>query len=186
MVDRISPIRNKSGFTLIELMAVVAVLSVTALIAVPSMQQAIHSNQLRTEISRILAAIKLARSEAISRNTTVSMCPSSFVSTGTAACSRNYADGWIVFTNRDRDRVVDRDSDEIIRVFEGLPGGYSLTNKAGTTAAFEVISYRPDGSSRRNRTLMLCSPYGSTIRSWSIVMNVVGRPRVARGWGECL
>jgi type IV fimbrial biogenesis protein FimT len=173
------------GFTLIELMLVVAVLAITLTVAVPSMQRTIHSSQLRTETSRLLSAINLARSEAIANNTIVSLCPSSYVSDGLATCSRNYADGWLVFTNSNRDRDVDEGVDKIVKVFEGLPRGYSLTNKAGSEDAFELISYRPDGSSRRNMTLLLCSPPSWSIPSWSIVMNIVGRPRVARAWGQC-
>jgi len=184
-VEVFYPRKSEDGFTLIELMAVIAVLAIILMVAVPSMRGLIHRNQLRTETSRLLSAINLTRSEAISRNTVVSLCPSAFSSDGVAVCSRSYSDGWIVFTNADRDRVVDKDVDEILRVFKGLPAGYSLTNKAGTRDAFEVISYRPDGSSRRNRTLMICPPSGSKIPSWSVVMNIVGRPRVARGWGDC-
>lgn len=176
---------DSTGFTLIELMVVVAALSLTAMVVVPSMQRLIHSNQLRTESSRLLSALNFARSEAISRNATVSMCPSTFFSGGKAICSDNYADGWIVFSNRNKDRVVNDGSDEIIRVFEGLPAGYTLTNKAGTRNVFELISYLSDGSSRKNRTLMLCTPLGSAIASWSVVMNIVGRPRLAQDWGEC-
>lgn len=175
-----------TGFTLIELMMVVAVLAVTLSIAIPGMQRTISNTRLRTESSRLLSALTLARSEAIGRNDLVSVCPSSFGADGIARCSRNYADGWIVFSNRNKDRVVDKDSDEIIRVFSGLPSGYSLTNKAGTIDAHELISYYPDGSSRKNRTLMICPMNGQSVPSWSVVLNMVGRPRIARGWGECL
>ena len=140
--------KSTSGFTLIELMAVTAVLAITLSIAIPSMQRTISNTRLRTEASRLLTALALARSEAIGRNDLVSLCPSSYVSDGIARCSENYADGWIVFSNRDRDRVVDEGSDEIIRVYSGLPSGYSLTNKAGIINARELISYYPDGSSR--------------------------------------
>jgi len=184
-VEVFFPKKSSDGFTLIELMVVIAVLAITVMVAVPSMRGLIHRNQLRTETSRLLSAINLTRSEAISRNAVVSLCPSAFSTDGIAVCSRSYSDGWIVFTNADRDRVVDKDVDEILRVFKGLPTGYSLTNKAGTRDAFEVISYRPDGSSRRNRTLMICPPFDAKIPSWSLVMNIVGRPRVARGWGDC-
>ncbi len=178
--------KTTTGFTLIELMVVVAVLAITLSIAVPGMQRTVSNTRLRAEASRLLSALNLARSEAIARNDLVSVCPSSFGSDGIARCSRSYADGWIVFNNRDKDRVVDKDSEEIIRVFSGLPSGYSLTNKAGTIDAYEVISYYPDGSSRKNRTLMICPAAGRSVPSWSVVMNLVGRPRMAKGWGACL
>ena len=178
--------KTTSGFTLIELMVVVAVLAIMLSIAVPGMQRTVSNTRLRAEASRLLSALNLARSEAIARNGLVSVCPSSFGSDGIARCSKSYADGWIVFSNRDKDRVVDAGSDEIIRVFSGLPLGYSLTNKAGTIDAFELISYYPDGSSRKNRTLMICPAGGNSTTSWSVVMNLVGRPRIAKGWGACL
>ena len=173
------------GFTVIELMLVVAVLAITLTVAVPSMQRTIHGSQLRSQTNRLMSAINLARSEAIANNTIVSLCPSSYASDGAATCSRTYVDGWLVFTNADRDRDVDEGVDKIVKAFDGLPPGYSLSNKAGSQNAFELISYRPDGSSRRNMTLLLCSPQSWSIPSWSIVMNIVGRPRVARAWGQC-
>lgn len=177
--------KKTTGFTLIELMTVGAVLAITLSIAVPGMQRTISNTRLRAEASRLLSALALARSEAIGRNGLVSVCPSAFGSDGIARCSKSYADGWIVFSNRDKDRVVDKGSDEIIRVFSGLPSGYSLTNKAGTIDAHELISYYPDGSSRKNRTLMICPTTGQHVPSWSVVMNMVGRARIAKGWGEC-
>ncbi len=177
--------KTSRGFSLIELMAVVSVLAILVATAAPAMRKTLADTRLRTEASRLMMAINLARSEAIGRNIPVSMCPSTYGSNGVARCSRSYGDGWIVFTNLDRDRVVDAGSDEIVKVFEGLPVGYTLTNKSGNRSAFEVISYYPDGSSRRNRTLMICPPGDSKMQSWSVVMNRVGRPRIAKGWGEC-
>ena len=183
---KISSQKTNAGFTLIELMTVVAVLAITLSIAVPSMQRTVSNTRLRAEASRLFSSLSLARSEAIGRNALVSVCPSTFGTDGIAECSNNYADGWIVFSNRDKDRVVDEGSDQIIRVFSGLPSGYSLTNKAGTIDAQELISYYPDGSSRKNRTLMICPASGQNATPWSVVMNMVGRPRIAKGWGECL
>ena len=137
------------GFTLVELMLVSAILAVTTLVAIPSMQRMIHANKIATQASRLMTAINLTRSEAVARNTTVSMCPSEMSSTGNAVCSGVYSDGWIIFSNPDKDRVVDAGTDEVIRIFRAMPQGYSLTNKAGNRAASELVSYLPDGSSRR-------------------------------------
>ncbi|MFT6051790.1 MAG: type IV fimbrial biogenesis protein FimT [Halioglobus sp.] len=173
------------AFTLIELMVVIAIVALTLTSTTPAMLELIHNNALRSEAARLLSAINLMRSEAISRNSTVSMCPSSFVYDAVPVCSRNYSDGWIIYTNGDKDREVDVDTETVLKAFEGLPAGYSLSNKAGTRNAFELISYLQDGSSRRNRTLLLCAPSPTRSPSWSIVMNRVGRPRLARGWGQC-
>jgi hypothetical protein len=89
-----------------------------------------------------------------------------------------------MYSNRNRDRVVDSD-DELIKVFNGLAPGYSLTNRAATRDENQLITYYPDGTAHRNRTLMICSKQYPDLSSWSVIMNIVGRPRIARDWGEC-
>ena len=184
-MDRMSLRDFPVGFTLMELLVVLVVLALLLALGVPSMQQLLHKNRLRAEAGRLLAAINLTRSEAVLRNAPVSICPSSMSSSGEPLCGGVYADGWIVFSNADRDRVVDAGSDQVLRVFEGLPRGYSLTNRSGTRHLADLISYLPDGSSRKNRTLLICSPPGVAVAPLSIVINIIGRPRLPRDWGQC-
>lgn len=178
-------IDRSHGFTLVELLAVMAVLAITLSVATPSMRYLLHKSELRAQLSRLLTSINLVRSEAVTRNVPVSMCPSLSPGAALPVCSGSYQDGWIVYSNPNRDSVVDPATDEIVAVFEGMPDGYSLTNRAASKAAKERITYFSDGSSRRPRTLMICPPAGSAIRSRSVVMNRMGRPRQAVGWGRC-
>jgi type IV fimbrial biogenesis protein FimT len=184
-VDRNSSRYPIGGFTLIELLIVLVVLATILSIGTPMMQRQLHSNRLHAETSRFLGAINLARSEAVMRNLPVSICPSPMAQTGNPECAGTYADGWIVFSNRDRDKVVDAGADEVLQAFEGLPHGFQLTNRSGTRAAFELINYLPDGSSHNTRTLMFCPPRQSVVQSLSIVLNIVGRARLVAGWGQC-
>jgi type IV fimbrial biogenesis protein FimT len=188
-MDRKSPCKPVGGFTLIELMMVLVVLAITLSVAIPMFVQLLHTNQLRQEAHRLLETINLARSEAVKRNVPVSICPSDMAVTGEAVCTGTYAGGWIVFSNADKDKVVDAPADQVLQVFGGLPRGYQLTNRSGTRAAFELINYLPDGSSHSNRTLLVCPPphatTNATTMSLSIVINIVGRARLAREWGEC-
>ena len=185
-MDRTSQHRPASaGVTLLELMVVLVILAVTLSLVTPAMRNTLRANEVHTEAARLLAAINLTRSEAISRNTPVSMCPSAMAYTGVADCAGVYTDGWIVFSNPDRDEVVDAGVDVVIAVFDAIAPRLSLTNKSGSKPVAELISYLPDGSSRKNRTLLLCPPAGVKVPSSSVVMNIVGRPRLAANWGEC-
>ena len=184
-MDRMSCEFNARGLTLIELMITLVILGVTVTVATPAMQQLIHGSRLRTETSRLLDAVNLARSEAVNRNVPVSLCPSSMAVSGVATCAGQYADGWIIFTNRDRDTRVDADSDEVIRAFAPIPEGYRLTNRAGTRAVKELITYLPDGSSRRNISFSVCPPANYRVEPWTVVLNTVGRARAARGAAPC-
>ena len=184
-MDRMSRKFTHRGLTLIELMITLVILSVTVTLATPAMRQLLDGSRLRTETSRLLDAINLARSEAVFRNTPVSLCPSAMATSGMPDCAGDLAGGWIVFTNRNRDAVVDAGSDEVLAAFKSIPPGYSLTNLAGTRAADELITYLPDGSSRRNLSLLICPPDSSLTRPWTVVLNSVGRARAARGEGQC-
>ncbi len=172
------------GLTLIELMIVLLILSVTVALAAPPMRGLIYRTTVDTEINRLMASVNLVRSEAIERNQPVTMCPSRMAETGVASCSGAFSDGWIIFSNRNRDSVIDAE-DEVIQVFEGLPTGYTLTNRKGTIPAQERITYLSTGSSWRNRTLLVCAPDRREASSKSLVMNIVGRPRITRNWGTC-
>jgi type IV fimbrial biogenesis protein FimT len=180
-----SPREPSSGLTLIEVMIVLVVLATTLSLGTPLMQKLLHANRLRAETSRFLSALNLARSEAVMRNLPVSICPSAMAVTGRPECTGTYAGGWIVFANADRDRIVDPGIDEVLRVYESLPADYTLTNRGGKRAAFELINYLPDGSSHSNRTLLFCTPSRAAMQSLSIVINIVGRARLVGEWGQC-
>ena len=184
-MENMSLYRRFSGLTLIELVIVLMVMAITLSLSSPLMQDLLQNNRLRSEAIHFLRAINLARSEAILRNAPVSICPSVMAVTGKAQCSGSYVDGWIVFANADKDKVVDADIDQVIQVFKGLPAGFQLTNRSGTRAAFKLINYLPNGSSRSNRTLLFCPPNNVRVGPLSIVINIVGRARLIGGWGKC-
>lgn len=76
------------GFTLIELMIVLAILAVLLTIAAPSFSRFIASQRIKTASFDLQSALMLARSEAIKRG------PAATVTV--AAKSSNWANGWTV------------------------------------------------------------------------------------------
>jgi type IV fimbrial biogenesis protein FimT len=67
--------RASAGFTLTELLIVVAIMGIVAAIAAPNMADMIRTQRLRTASFDIFAALSLARSEAIKRNVSVTITP---------------------------------------------------------------------------------------------------------------
>jgi len=171
------------GFTVIELLVVVTMLGLLLSLALPSFGRLVASIRIRTEAQKLFSAVHLTRSEAIKRNLPVSLCPRS-VGVSPNDCSHDYSQGWMMFVNPDRDRR--RDLDEVgVAEGAGLVAGFTVTNRKGNRRADELITYFGDGSSRRNLTLLVCSASYPDADSWSVVLNRIGRPRMARNWGDC-
>ncbi|MDO8862484.1 GspH/FimT family pseudopilin [Haliea sp. E1-2-M8] len=171
------------GLTLVELMLVLALLGIFTVVAVPGFQSLQQRTQMRAEATRLLVALNLARSEAVRRNLPVSLCPSRYAVSGVLACDGDYRGGWIVFNNPGRDLEIGPNS--LIQAYLPMHPQLQLSNRSGTLLADELITFMPDGSAGRNRTLMICSRAQPGLASWSLVMNIVGRSRLVRGWGEC-
>lgn len=68
----VGPVRAR-GFTLVELMTTVTVLTVLTLLAVPSFREFIANQRVRNASFDLMAALTLARSQAITQNGAVSL-----------------------------------------------------------------------------------------------------------------
>jgi type II secretion system protein H len=66
--------RRSTGFTLLELMVVIAVLGILATLVVPQFQGTFEDARLKAAARELLAVLKLARSEAVSLQEVVCLC----------------------------------------------------------------------------------------------------------------
>ena len=78
--------RAASGFTLLELIVVLAIVGVLASLALPNLSQYVGSQRIRSASFDLVAALIYTRSEAIKRNTSVSL-----VRTGSS-----WSNGWTI------------------------------------------------------------------------------------------
>lgn len=153
---------TQTGFTLPELMITLLVASIVMTVAIPSFQDFIMKNRLTTQINQFITSINLARSEAIKRGETITLCSSNDQSTCTAS---TWESGWIVKDS----------SDEVLRVYDSLSGDNALSNADSLTS----ISFRADGFfSGTSTTFTLCSNGVSGEQGRQIMINATGRPNL--------
>lgn len=181
MVKWMSRIPAQRGLTLVELMISLAVLAVVLSVSVPSFSRLQGNFQLRSNAHRLVTALNLARIEALEREQLISLCPSR---DGTG-CAGDFSRGWLLFHDSDGNSQFNSATEETILRAPGLPAGFTVTDRTGSSAAIETITYRPDGSTRRNQTLLLCAPAARGIAPYAIVLNLIGRVRVTRNEGHC-
>ena len=94
--------RNASrdqGFTLVELMVTVFIAAMLFAVAIPSFRSIMANNRLVTQTNEMVGALQIARSEAITRNTTVMFCRTAAAADTTCA-GGTATTGWLFWIVR--------------------------------------------------------------------------------------
>ena len=170
------PKRRNFGYTMMELVMVMAIVAILASIAIPSFQYVTSSNRLSSEVNGLLGDMQFARSEAVKEGQTVTICSS--VDGATCAASPDWQHGWIVFLDTNNDQQVET-GEAVIRIqpaFSGtdtfISGAVSGTASL-TSVSFNRLGYGPTGST----TTVNISLHDSTNNSnWTrcLAVNPIG------------
>ena len=157
------------GFTLTELLIVVAIGGILLTFAVPSFTESIQNNRMATQINELHASLSFARSEAVKRNGSVTMCRSS----NATSCTGDWQDGWIVFLDTNFDGAFNG-TDEVLRVHGGMNEDMTLDfDQTRVTYASSGIA-----TGGMNGTFTLCDHRGD-LRARGLLIGASGRPRLA-------
>ena len=155
--------KKKSGFTLLELLITVALISILAAFAIPSMRSFSQNDRLTTNINTMIGHLAYARSEAVKRHAQVSIC----ISNDTVGCTGgNWEDGWIVYVDADANGTFDAATlnEDILRVNQALDGNNTLTPTAAYTTQ---VTYDNRGFVTATGGFLLCDDrtgaFGKTI-----------------------
>jgi type IV fimbrial biogenesis protein FimT len=158
------PARMVGGFTLIELLVSITILAILVAIAVPSFRDAALSSKLTAFASDLVASTQIARSEAIKRNQTVSLCASS----DGATCDgpAGWQAGWIVLL---------ADGTTVIHQQQALPTEFRIAQTGGVA----TLSFPPSVVGATTATFTVCraTPVGKQNRV--VTVTATGATRVA-------
>lgn len=169
--------RHEAGLTLIELMVALIVLGVAIAVAIPNFNSLLRNVWATGRTNEFVSAFNIARSEAITRSSTVTVCASADPMAANPACSGDDSDwvnGWIVFDDADNDQDVDG-GETVVQVWEGLEAGISLSEVNGRAA----VTYGSRGAASQAMDFDLepadeCTGNGSR----NITITPVGRAEV--------
>jgi type IV fimbrial biogenesis protein FimT len=182
--------KNNKGFSLIELIVTLAVVSILVSIAAPSFMDVLRDNRTATDANKLIATIQLARSEAAKQGVPVTI---SNDGDDTGNTANQWEKGWIVFTDWNGNGVYDDNSsasecelekDCLLRTQSALANDLTLT----TSGAFsESLTYNPSGFpvDLVTDSFSLCSKNGDTTNARTITISNTGRPSIEQGALSC-
>jgi len=174
--------KAEQGFTLTELLTVIAIGGILAAMAVPSFQDMVANSRITSTTNTLIGQLSLARSEAVKRNQNVVLCRSANATAATPTCDGGGAweDGWLLFVNVDEDATPDFNpgaGDILLRVQEPLTGSLNL----GAAAANDVhIEFATDGLTAMGGAtshFAICDTRGVT-DGRQVSIGILGRPEL--------
>ncbi|MDO9054592.1 MAG: GspH/FimT family pseudopilin [Gallionella sp.] len=133
---------TQAGFTLMELMVVVAIAAILATIAAPSFNSLINDTKQSSLSSQLVSDLHRARSEAIKRNTRVVLCVRNSAGTD-CGTGTNWQNGWLIcYGNTACDATLPTDGSAANPISTHPP----LDSKLTLTGSGNLIRFNPNGT----------------------------------------
>jgi len=191
--------KYSSGFTLIEMIVTVSIVAILASIAAPSFSSMLERSRATAQANEMVSALLLARSEALKRRNNVTVCTSIDQTTCAGNGEQDFSNGWIVFVDCNKDRVVDTSAGNGITVNCGnvdASGNIVLedetvikaqlgskgmnVNKGGATSNAHYFTYNFTGRSDVSATFTVTKASSSTTLK-EVRIALTGRVRTCDG-----
>jgi len=150
---------GQRGFTLIEILVVITIMGIVFAFAAPAIREFTQNNRQAVALNRFIGFLNYARSEAVKRGATVTVCKSAGVGAA-AACGGagvNWEDGWLVYQDDNGDGTVDG-GEVFLRSGEPLTPSFLTMRGAGPVV--NRVTFTSRGYSNNAGTFRVCDARG--------------------------
>lgn len=162
------------GYTLIELLLVLAVVAVLTSMAVPGLGRVVQTNAGTALMNDLARMVSMARALAVHSGSNVTLCPSHDGS----SCGGDWAAGMLLFTDANRDRKLDA-TDELARVAGALTVAGSLQLRSFPNRQY--LQFTPQGTTHgQNGSFTWCPANAAPELAQQLIFSQSGRTRFAR------
>ncbi len=175
----VAKLRGHRGFSLLELMATLVLVVVVMGVGAPSMFDMIRTSTLIAINNEVVVDMQFARSEAIKRNLSVTVCAANTASNG-CKNGTDWSDGWIVFGESISVNGTVDPGETIFRIHKGTNRDSMKINMTAATNLTNALVFLGNGfpiapgGLPPSGTLLICDD-GDPGYSRNIVINKTGR-----------
>ena len=170
---------KNSGFSLTELLAIIAIVGILASIAIPFFSETIQNSRVKELSTNFSFALYLAQSEAVKRGVQVSVEPKQ--SSGT-----EWQNGWNIFVDPNGNGALDA-GEELISSHDMAENGLTLVSKDNVFSSW--IGFLPSSATRGDGALSggfrICRPDEDITQSRSISVHASGNIIIDKGSSVC-
>lgn len=163
-------ISSDYGFTLLEILITLTIVSVLLSVTVPSGKELLRQQEINSVTNQMINLLHYTRQIAVNSGYNTGVCPTIDLAT----CSDNWHQAFIVYKDLNSDKIFNPALDEILQVAV-LPPSWSVNWRAFNSQ--HQIRFQPSGYTfNQNGTFELCPPYITTSVN-TLVLNRIGRLR---------
>lgn len=123
--------RFTDGFTLVELLVAMVIISILLATGIPALTNFNNSVSVRATSDQLLTSLGFARTEAVSEVTEITICATANANGDTCGGSDNWNNGWIVFVDANADGLLDA-GEELKNFVDISRHGVAFTATAGS------------------------------------------------------
>ena len=126
--------RSASGFTMVELLVVLAIIGVLMALATPSMSRFVAEWRVKDAANALIGQLRLARIEAIRTSRPVVLCPANSAGTACDNTAQEWKGGWLLFVDSNNDGAYT------------TAGGDTLIKQQGALSGLDTLLRNSTGS----------------------------------------
>lgn len=161
------------GFTLVELLVSIAILSILLTQAVPAFQELLEKSKTRVATDNLIKHLNFARIQAINHREFVILCSAN--NNQRCARTRDWSGrSLLIFIDKNGDNRFKPRDDKLLRITDKMPNGSSLIFRAFQNKSY--LKWTPQGTTDyQNGNFTYCPASGKPTMARHLILNMVGR-----------